>query len=114
MSDSLYQLLALTCLILFVSGMVKGAIGFGLPLVAVPFLTVIHSVDRTLAIMSIPVVASSVQLAFSGGRFLEISGKYLWMLGLLFVGVFLGVAVLDSVPAKAVYFFLGVTIIGFT
>jgi len=114
MSEAFYPVILATVLILFLSGLVKGAIGFGLPLVAVPFLTMLHSVDRTLAIMSLPVVASSVQLSFSGGRFVQLGRKYLWMLGLLAVGVFMGVTLLEAVPAKVVYFVLGSTIILFT
>lgn len=109
-----YVALVVSGVILLFAGMVKGSIGFGLPLVAVPFLTTVNSVETALATMTVPVMVSSVQMAFSGGRFPELSRRYWTMLAGLFVGVMVGVSFVVSADGKLVSAVLGGVIILFT
>ncbi|MCB2101657.1 MAG: sulfite exporter TauE/SafE family protein [Rhodobacterales bacterium] len=48
------------CGALFAGGLVKGAAGFGLPLVAVPLLAFVFPVPQAIALMMLPILASNI------------------------------------------------------
>ena len=53
----------------FAGGSVKGAFGFGLPLVAVPILASVSAPATAVSLMFIPVLAANVWQAFQGGYY---------------------------------------------
>jgi len=64
--DTVWMLLA--CSVAFVlGGLVKGALGVGLPLVAVPLLSLILGGHRAIALVVAPVIYSNVLQAWEGG-----------------------------------------------
>jgi uncharacterized membrane protein YfcA len=74
--DTLWILLA--CSVAFVlGGLVKGTLGVGLPLVAVPLLSLILGGHRAIALVVAPVIYSNVIQAFEGGLF-KVSVKRFW------------------------------------
>jgi len=58
--------LALGVLTFLVAGTVKGTLGIGLPLVAVPLLATVLDLPTALALMVVPVLASNVMQAMQG------------------------------------------------
>jgi len=114
MGFELLVIIVFSIVVLVFSGFVKGAIGFGLPLVAVPLLTIVNPVHTSLAILSIPVLVSSIKLAFAGGRFGELSVKYKWLVFGMVAGAFIGVLALRFVDPNRVLIILGVSLIFLT
>lgn len=60
--------LALGLLTFVVAGTVKGTLGIGLPLVAVPLLATVLDLPTALALMIVPVLASNLMQALQGTR----------------------------------------------
>jgi uncharacterized membrane protein YfcA len=66
--DALWMLLA--CSVAFIlGGLVKGTLGVGLPLVAVPLLSLLVGGHRAIALVVAPVIYSNLVQAFEGGLF---------------------------------------------
>ncbi|MEM9060588.1 MAG: sulfite exporter TauE/SafE family protein [Pseudomonadota bacterium] len=55
----------------FLAGLVKGAMGFGLPIVAIALLPLFVPVDTALALNAIVVIATNVNQIVQGGRYRE-------------------------------------------
>jgi uncharacterized membrane protein YfcA len=95
-------LIALLALSLAIAGLVKGAIGVGMPVVAFPLLSMLVDVQTAVMLLSMPLVLSNIPQALEGG----FVGQTLWSLSPVLVGmvpgVWIGVAVLLNVdPAVA-------------
>ena len=60
-------LLAFSALAFLLGGLVKGTLGIGLPLVAVPLLTLGWPAGQAIALMSVPVILSNVWQAWDSG-----------------------------------------------
>jgi uncharacterized membrane protein YfcA len=66
--DALWMLMA--CSVAFIlGGLVKGTLGVGLPLVAVPLLSLMVGGHRAIALVVAPVIYSNLIQAFEGGLF---------------------------------------------
>lgn len=63
------DLLAPVLLIYLLAGLVKGAMGFGLPLVAISLLPLVVPVETALALNAIVVVVTNLQQVVQGGRY---------------------------------------------
>ncbi len=61
------EFLALTLLIYFVAGFVKGAIGFGLPVVAITLLPFFVPVETALALNALVIMTTNLQQIFQAG-----------------------------------------------
>ena len=61
-----HSTMALLAVVLLVAGFVKGTIGFGLPLVALPVFTQFLPKEWVLALMVLPVVFSNLFIGFDG------------------------------------------------
>ncbi|MHA1570629.1 MAG: sulfite exporter TauE/SafE family protein [Alphaproteobacteria bacterium] len=72
--------------VFFAGGAVKGVLGLGLPLVAVPILASAMDPKIAVAMMSVPVLTSNIWLVFKGGRFVATIARF-WPLTLA-LGVF--------------------------
>ena len=95
-------LIVLLAVSLVIAGLVKGAIGVGMPIVAFPMLSMLVDVQTAVMLLSMPLVLSNIPQALEGG----FVGKTLWSLAPVLVGTmpgtWIGVAVLLSVdPAVA-------------
>ena len=90
---------------LVIAGLVKGAIGVGMPTVAFPLLSMLVDVQTAVMLLSVPLVLSNIPQALEGGFI----AQTLWSLTPVLVGmipgVWIGVAILlnaDPAIAKTV------------
>ncbi len=60
--------LALGALMLATGGLVKGALGAGLPLVVIPLLSLLIPAPQAMGLLVVPVLASNLLQAWQGGR----------------------------------------------
>ena len=95
-------LVALVAVSLAIAGVVKGGIGVGMPVVALPLLSTLVDVQTAVMLLSVPLVLSNIPQALEGGHV----PQTLWSLAPVLVGmvpgVWIGVAVLLNVdPAVA-------------
>jgi len=90
-------LIVLLAVSLVIAGLVKGAIGVGMPIVAFPMLSMLVDVQTAVMLLSMPLVLSNIPQALEGG----FVGKTLWSLAPVLVGMipgtWIGVAVLLNV-----------------
>ena len=92
---------------LFVAGMVKGVVGLGLPLVALPLLTVAIGLKGGISTLIVPTLASNAVQAIQGGRLLRTARRF-WPVYLpLLVCSFLGSQALVLLPERAMEAVLG-------
>jgi uncharacterized protein len=82
------------------AGIAKGAIGIGLPPIAIGVMTLSLPLSDALAIMTIPTMITNVWQAFSGRRFMPLLRRFGSMAAAAVVGV-IGVAALLGTLGKA-------------
>jgi uncharacterized membrane protein YfcA len=98
MSDHVLQLLAVSAIVC-VASMIKGAIGFGFPLVAVPLVSVLMGPRVAIPVVAIPTLLSNVLVIRRGGA--GDAGAAMWMalIGLA-VGTVAGALLLGSLDVR--------------
>ena len=84
----------LTALFLFLSGVIKGSISFGQPLVAISLLTLIHDIEFSLTLISLSLVATNLKLALSGESIAKILNNYRYFIATIVISTATGVAVI--------------------
>lgn len=106
--------LLFTALAILAGGLVKGTFGLGLPLVAMPLLTLFMSVANGVSLMVVPILATNLAQGFIGGwpavkQRLRRFGPTLLA---LVVCIALSVKALVLIPEKVIYALIGIAIIG--
>jgi uncharacterized protein len=97
--------------ILFAAGMTKGVIGIGLPIVAVPLLSIVVPVPTAVAIMAIPLLLTNLAQACRGEP-MSVVLKGLWpILGGTAAGLIGGVHLLTSLSPSILKPVVGITLI---
>lgn len=88
-------------------GAVKGVVGIGLPLVALPVMANFITVPKAIALLLLPSFATSVWQAFYGGQF-GASVRRLWpfLIGMA-AGTWVSARMLATFDAKVLYIILG-------
>ncbi len=76
---------------LVLSGFIKGLLGVGLPLTAVPILTFVVDVPTAVAILTIPLVATNAMQSFRGGSIVASTRELAPIIIPLILGIFIGV-----------------------
>lgn len=97
----------LTALFLFLSGVIKGSIGFGQPLVAISLLTLIHNIEFSIALISLSLVATNLKLAFTGEKITKKIIEYRYVILSIIIGTITGVSVISYVNKSVVQILLG-------
>ena len=102
---------ALVCS-LIVAGVLKGTIGVGMPVVALPLLSLFIDVKSAAMLLSMPLIFSNVPQALEGGK----TGRCLMqlmpvILGMI-PGLFLGVRVLLALDANVAKIIAGLVLMG--
>src|SRR5579872_694782 len=97
---------------LAVAGLLKGVIGVGMPIVALPLLSLFIDVKSAAMLLSMPLVFSNLPQALEGGK----TGRCLMqltpvLLGMI-PGLFLGVRVLLALDANVARMIAGLVLIG--
>lgn len=102
-----FDVLIIITFIVFLGGLIKGFLGFGMPLFATPLLAIFMPLLSVIPMMALPVLASNIyQAKFSKQSFEYI--KRFWPLGIgQIVGVSLGVQVLVSADSNILKICLG-------
>jgi uncharacterized protein len=97
---------------LIVAGLLKGIIGVGMPLVALPLLSLFINIKSAAMLLSMPLILSNLPQALEGGK----TGRCLLqllpvMLGMI-PGLFLGVRALLALDANLAKSIAGLVLIG--
>lgn len=106
-------LILILSLVLMLAGIVKGGIGFGLPLVAITVLTQFVDVEFALALMVLPVVFSNFFLGFQGQLFAVMLRRFWPAIISVCVGISLGAYWLTGLDQRYVFLILGLLVIVF-
>ena len=97
---------------LIVAGLLKGIIGVGMPVVALPLLSLFVDIKSAAMLLSMPLIFSNVPQALEGGK----TGRCLMQLMPVFLGMipglFLGVRVLLALDANVAKIIAGVVLMG--
>jgi uncharacterized protein len=97
---------------LIVAGLLKGTIGVGMPIVALPLLSLFIDVKSAAMLLSMPLIFSNLPQAVEGGK----TGRCLMRLMPVFLGMipglFLGVRVLLALDANVAKVMAGLVLIG--
>lgn len=94
-----------------VAGTVKGVIGAGLPMVAVPTIAMVLDPALAVSILIIPVVVSNVWQGVQGGHYRDAFRRFWPFLLCLFLFVFAGAQVLATADPQAMSLVMGVVVI---
>ena len=97
---------------LIVAGLLKGVIGVGMPVVALPLLSLFIDVKSAAMLLSMPLIFSNLPQALEGGK----TGRCLMglmpvLLGMI-PGLFLGVRVLLALDADVAKIIAGLALVG--
>jgi len=106
--------LALGLLTFLVAGTVKGTLGIGLPLVAVPLLTTVLDLPTAVALMVVPVLTSNIIQALQGNRKIATLRRFLPLLLALILSTVLAAQFLSSVNLRTGSLVLGVIVVLFS
>ena len=97
---------------LIVAGLLKGIIGVGMPVVALPLLSLFIDIKSAAMLLSMPLIFSNVPQALEGGK----TGRCLMQLMPVILGtipgLFLGVRVLLVVDANVAKIIAGLVLMG--
>ncbi|WP_448202476.1 sulfite exporter TauE/SafE family protein [Azospirillum sp. sgz302134] len=105
------MLLAEVAAILVGTGTVKGVLGIGLPLTAVPLLSQVVDLPTAVALLTVPMFASNAGQALEGGKTLPAARGLLPVIAPLVVGVAIGAKLLVSADRHLVYGMVGACLV---
>ncbi len=95
----------------FFGGMTKGALGIGMPLLAMPVIALFMSVPEALTVLSIPILITNLWQALQGGHIKPMVRRF-WVLALaLAIGIGIGAQALVLFDQRVLYIVMGVVVI---
>jgi len=92
---------------------VKGVVGIGLPLVAVPLLTLLVNLKTAVTLTTVPIVVSNAMQSFQGGWFKPMLRRFWTLLVPLFITILFAVRLLVVLPERLLDLIIGLAIIAF-
>jgi uncharacterized membrane protein YfcA len=98
---------------LFGGGLVKGAIGIGLPLVAAPALATLLGVKQAVAVLSLPVLVANVWQAWYGGHYALVLRRFWRLVIAMAIGIAAATRLLATLDANLLFLLLGVVVIAY-
>jgi len=102
---------ALVCS-LIVAGLLKGTIGVGMPVVAMPLLSLFIDIKSAAMLLSVPLILSNLPQALEGGKTGQCLMQLMPVILGMVPGLFLGVRVLLAVDANVAKVIAGLALIG--
>lgn len=99
--------LALIAAAFFVGGLVKGTVGMGLPMIAIPIISTVLDPRSAIAAMILPIMGANFLQAKTGGRLVETAISYRALLLPMLVGSTVGTLLLTSIPIAHATILLG-------
>ncbi len=115
LTDALMSLPVAACAglvaIFVLGGMVKGALGIGLPLVLIPLATQFLELPAAVALLTLPMVATNISQAAEGGH-TGAAIRNLWpILVMLVLGTLVGVHLLISIDRRVLNGIVGISFV---
>jgi uncharacterized protein len=98
---------------LFLGGTVKGAVGFGVPLVSLPLMAAVVDIRTALALLTMPIVFGNVWQAFQGGVSGRVLCRFWWLLLAMTVGCALGALLIVQLEERYFFLAIGTIVIAF-
>jgi uncharacterized membrane protein YfcA len=96
---------------LLVAGMLKGVIGVGMPIIALPLLSMFIDVRASVMLLSIPLVLSNIPQALEGGKVLSCLTALTPVLIGMVPGILIGVTILLTVEPGISKLIAGIVVI---
>lgn len=90
---------------------VKGVAGIGLPLVAVPLLTVLVNLKTAVTMTTVPIIGSNFIQSLQGGHFSKLVKRFWTLLVPLFIAIIVGTRLLVVLPERILDLIIGIAII---
>src|SRR6266481_4987412 len=97
---------------LIVAGLLKGIIGVGMPVVALPLLSLFIDIKSAVMLLSMPLIFSNVPQALEGGKTRRCLMQLMPVILGMIPGLFLGVRVLLALDANVAEMIAGLAVIG--
>src|SRR5215469_17889838 len=97
---------------LIVAGLLKGVIGVGMPVVALPLLSLFIDIKSAAMLLSMPLILSNLPQALEGGKTGQCLMQLLPVLLGMIPGLFLGVRILLALDADVARMVAGLVLIG--
>lgn len=92
---------------MLLGGLSKGALGLGLPLVAIPFLSLAMPVPQALVILTAPIVATNIYQAIQGGNLRSVVKRF-WLVAIaMSIGIIVGAQIMVRLDPKVLYLIMG-------
>lgn len=111
LTAGLVGLAAACALMLVTGGVVKGALGVGLPLVSVPMLSLLIPAPQAMGVLVVPVLLSNVIQAWQGGRLRFTVQRFAPLMLAQLAGTLLAVYFSQQLSTKALGVAIAVTVI---
>lgn len=109
--DASAWLIAGCALGLFGGGVVKGAIGIGLPLVATPALATLLGVKQAVAVLSLPVLFANIWQAWYGEHYAQVLRRFWPLVVAMTIGIGASTQLLATLDSNLLFFVLGLVVI---
>ena len=105
-----FTLIAVTAFAMFAGGLLKGAIGFGFPLVVLPILAFMLPPPVAMSLVAVPIIATNIVQALQGGAWRAAFVRF-WPLFLAtFAGLAIGLQLLSRADGPELKILIGITI----
>lgn len=98
---------------LLAGGTVKGVLGIGMPLVAVPVMAYVVPVPVAISLVSVPIVASNALQMFQGAGAAAAVRRFWPLMASLVIGILVGARLLASLNPERLYLALGGMLLAF-
>ncbi len=99
-----YAVLAVAVLL---GGFVKGVVGLGLPMIAIPIISTVMDPRSAIAVMTLPILGSNFLQAQSGGSMVETALRFRGFLVPMTLGAIVGAAIITQVHVDHAELILG-------
>jgi uncharacterized protein len=96
---------------LVIAGWLKGVIGVGMPIVALPLLSMLIDVRASVMLLSVPLVLSNIPQALEGGKVIPCMAALVPVLLGMLPGIIVGVAILLTIDPTMAKLIAGVVVI---
>jgi len=97
---------------LIVAGLLKGTIGVGMPVVALPLLSLFIDIKAAAMLLSMPLIFSNLPQALEGGKTRQCLMQLMPVILGMIPGLFVGVRVLLAVDANVAKIIAGLVVMG--
>src|SRR5215470_4395867 len=97
---------------LIAAGLLKGTIGVGMPVVALPLLSLFIDVKSAAMLLSMPLIFSNLPQALEGGKTGQCLMQLMPVILGMIPGLFLGVRALLALDANAAKMIAGLVLVG--